>query len=115
MNQLEWQRKSCEVFVSGIPNNSPLSEIELKKEIRNILREWGELRYSILNSFNLDENFSGKALEAFALTLVSTEPINWLKHTKNHSKREKKYPFFQIHFEEFFCGSINIVEFLFVY
>ena len=45
MNQLEWQRKSCEVFVSGIPFNSPLSESDLRREVRNVLREWGELSH----------------------------------------------------------------------
>ena len=43
MNQLEWQKKSCQVFISGIPVQTPLSESEVKRELRNIIREWGEL------------------------------------------------------------------------
>ena len=43
MNRLEWDSKITEVFIRGIPIDSPLSIGQIKKELAVILQEFGEL------------------------------------------------------------------------
>ena len=43
MNRLEWDSKISEVFIRGIPFDSPRGISQIKKELALILQEFGEL------------------------------------------------------------------------